>query len=86
MWWLDWEVRALRIIPALQGVRLRGSGGLAELANEDEITSVHHELAIAETDQCTVVHFAKDFDCQSEILSHYLVCIRVHSPPSLVEI
>lgn len=81
-----WEVERLidGVVQALQrGVALRGAG---EVAGGDEIAGIDHELSIPETDQSAVLDFANYFYSESKIFSHFLVSIRVHSSPSLIEI
>jgi hypothetical protein len=81
-----WEVERLddEVVQALQ--RGMGLGGAGKLASGDEIAGIHHEISIPEADQNAVLHFADHFYGQSKIFSHFLVSVRVHSSPSLIEI
>jgi hypothetical protein len=81
-----WEVERLSdgVIQAPQrGVTLGGAG---KLASGNEIVGIDHELSIPEADQSAVLDFANYFYSQPKIFSHFLVSIRVHSSPSLIEI
>ena len=81
----SWEVERLGEVPGAPNEEW-ALGGAAKLPNGDEIAGIHDELAIAEADQRAVLHFADHFYSQSEILSHFLLYVRVHSSPSLIEI
>jgi hypothetical protein len=88
----EWVTRVLGKWSASTTMSFRRSnevwalGGAGELASGDEIAGIYHELSIPKADQSTVLHFTNHFYGQSKIFSHFLVSVRVHSSPSLIEI